>query len=620
MLLLLFIASAAAQTCTQCNTCHSCSVYGLNTCPTNSLTTSPYSTGLTDCQCVPGAFGPSNGQPCGLCGTGTYASSTGSTSCTQCGAGTFSAATGASDPATCASCAAGSYNSGLGRTSPCQLCGPGSFNANVGSVDASACGLCAAGTYNTGSGGPSSGSCLACGVGTWSSGLGFTAPSQCVACSVGTYSTDQGATDSATCLTCPVGQFCSTVGTAPAPCTNLPANAYYTTTGINSTNCQWACNTSYWLSGPTTCSSCPADSWCNGNAKNTCPTNSISPVLSGAQNQCLCAPGYYGDGSTTGTSPCVRCEAGSYCEGGNANLTQTCPAFSTSPPGSFNIVQCQCLPGYVGANGTACTKCPPNTICSSGVEVNCPANANAPEGNAGSCTCNAGFYSLTVGGVCIECPENSYCRGGLQKSACVAHAVSPARSVDSDACYCDRGYEGVANAACQACPADTWCWTGVLNSCPANTTSAPLSAWATNCTCLAGYTGPDGGACSACLPGTYKPGLGSAECSPCGANTFMAAWAASSCTQTTNCAPGNWANPAYTSTTDNVCVVCPANSQCQNNIATACPNSMVSPEGSDSYLDCRCVAGTFGQVTGPSDGTCSACPQGSFCPAVQCGC
>lgn len=620
MLWLLFITSAAAQTCTQCSTCHLCSVYSLQFCPANSLTTSPYSTNLTDCQCIGGAFGPANGQPCDICVAGTYTSSTGSTNCTQCSAGTFSSAVGASSPSTCALCTAGSYNSGLGRTASCQLCGPGTFSAAQGAVDVSTCNQCAAGTYQTGSGAPASSSCLACGVGTWSSGLGLSAPTQCTSCSVGTFSVSLGATDPSTCLTCPVGQFCSTVGTAPAPCTNLPANAYYTTTGTNSTNCQWACNTTYWKSGAATCSSCPANSWCAAGVKNTCPTNSISQVLSGAQNQCLCAPGYSGDGSVTGTSPCVLCQAGSYCQGGNTNLSLLCPAFSTSPPGSQNIVQCQCLPGYMGANGTNCSKCQPNTICQSGMEVDCPANSNSPEGNSASCTCNAGYYSLTVGGICIECPANSYCEGGMHKQACVGRAVSPAGSINSTACYCDRGYVGVANAECQACPAGTWCWTGVLNNCPANTTSAPLSARATNCTCLAGYTGPDGGSCSACLPGNYKGVLGSAACTPCAANSFTLNWGSTACTPATICAPGNWANPVYTATTDNVCVICPANYQCQNNTATPCPASMVSEQGSDSYLDCRCKQGTFGQVTGPNDGTCSACPQGSFCPAVPCGC
>lgn len=71
----------------------------------------------------------------------------------------------------------------------------------------------------------------------------------------------------------------------------------------------------------------------------TCPANSISPTGSTVQNACLCAPGYRGDGSRIGTSPCEICYAGYYCPGGNTNLSLACPENSTSPIGNleFNL-------------------------------------------------------------------------------------------------------------------------------------------------------------------------------------------------------------------------------------------------------------------------------------------
>lgn len=49
----------------------------------------------------------------------------------------------------------------------------------------------------------------------------------CTACEVGTYTTD------------------GTVANSCASCTNKPANAHYTTNGINANACQWACDAGY---------------------------------------------------------------------------------------------------------------------------------------------------------------------------------------------------------------------------------------------------------------------------------------------------------------------------------------------------------------------------------------
>ena len=63
-----------------------------------------------------------------------------------------------------------------------------------------------------------------------------------------------------------------------------------------SSDCPWTCNARYYQDG-SACAECPANNWCSGNIKNTCPTNTDSVALSSSQNQCLCKAGYYGDGS-----------------------------------------------------------------------------------------------------------------------------------------------------------------------------------------------------------------------------------------------------------------------------------------------------------------------------------
>jgi hypothetical protein len=224
------------------------------------------------------------------------------------------------------------------------------------------------------------------------------------------------------------------------------------------------------------------------------------------------------------------------------------------------------------------------------------------------CACNAGFYSQVAGGPCVQCPVGSWCAGGTQLQNCVANATSPGQSISPYACYCDRGYQGVNNTVCRPCLPGTWCWTGLVNTCPANSSSLALSSYLSNCSCGAGYAGPAGGPCSACLPGTFKDIPGDTPCLGCALNAFAPQWNSTGCGAATTCPAGWWADPVYSASSDNVCVICPIGSQCQANTKTLCPPPSVSPIGSSSYLDCSCPAGTSGVVTGPTQDAATCTP------------
>ena len=516
------------------------------------------------------------------------------------------------------------------------------------------------------------------------------------------------------------------------PCTNKPSNATYQGTSLTPV-CPWVCDSMY---GGPTCAACGKGYWCLYGAMNKCPYNSISPLMSFSQNNCTCMPGYSSQGSNPGTSPCIRCQTGMICPGGQAaapvvskvplaNITQaimvqkplptvnsfvslllsipnvtssllksvstsgnvklytrqvcrssycvncdrssvcvgrvtvgvsivngayrlnvsalsydviytftmvttggcaptfslsaeyvtgsmvaltsltglvnvsmacatnanlngsvavyvgststgrrrllqtndtarpqrkllqinndtlavdfvvppnetssvnnaiesqnltiqgytstvpapplmlSCPNGSSSGEGSSSLADCACLPGYEGnaSNGSDCILCRNGTYCESGRLSLCPENAYSAPGSDSffNCSCRPGFYGNTT---CTQCPENAFCPGGMPIYNCTPKAIAPVQSTGPGACYCDRGYYGVANVPCQGCENGTWCWTGIRNVCPLYSTSAELSNRITDCGCDDGHEA---------IMGVDSFGRDTRVCNLCGEATF----------------------------------------------------------------------------------------------------
>ena len=210
------------------------------------------------------------------------------------------------------------------------------------------------------------------------------------------------------------------------------------------------------------------------------------------------------------------------------------------------MTQCQCLPGYVGANGTACGLCPPNTICLSGIKSNCPSNSQSGVGTSTStaCICNPGWYG-PPGSICQACPQGSYCTGNTNVQACVTNANnSGANSQTPNDCTCKQGWYGQNNVACTTCPPNSYCTgNGVPTGCSTNSVSLAGSTSTNNCLCSPGYTGANGGPCSGCGIGLYKSSNGSSSCVACLINTFTSTAATITCGATTTCVPGKTSLP-----------------------------------------------------------------------------
>ena len=596
-----FASASAATVCTSCSSGTYCPLG--STANTACMTGSVCVTPASQVACANSSYCPAGTTASAPCATGsvcptpstqtpcapTFYCPQGSTAQTLCAAGSVCAT-----PSSQVVCAAG-FACPAGSTAPIA-CSPGAYCQAGASVSIP----CAVGRYCE-----TPANSTACGLGYFCL-QGSTAPSLCTpACSVpGTY-------ESVGC-TASTDRVCGS-------CSNRAGNSTYTGVGTTGANCPWVCDLGYYLNG-SACLGCPANSWCGANVRNQCPLNTYSAAGSSSQNSCLCLPGYAGNGSLTGTSPCAVCTASSYCPGGNANTTLQCPGNFTSNAGASQQSQCYCLAGYQ-LNGTACTLCPANTYCASGVLNTCQANAASPEGSSAntSCVCVPGFHGDRV---CAQCPANSYCTGGSSLSTCTAHAVSPAQSTSASACYCDRGYEGVANAPCSACLANTWCWTGVANPCPANSTSPAQSSWWLNCSCDPGHTGPDGGPCPPCAPGTYKPVGGNDACAACpaGLSCPMGSVGPAVCAaggyclpgvgQPTPCTQGHYCGSGVSEPVDcpigtfagalgmSACLACPADSYASTPGTVACvecPLNSFAPAYSNTSLACSCSAGLFMQ-------------------------
>ena len=112
------------------------------------------------------------------------------------------------------------------------------------------------------------------------------------------------------------------------------------------------------------------------------------------------------DGQTSydGVS-CTTCPADSYCQAGE--LT-TCPAHSTSLASSSLISQCNCDPGYFRTNMFQCVICPAGSRCTNNQLAVCPIGSYSDLGSTECSLCAIGTFGNTAGAA--EC---QVCPGGL---------------------------------------------------------------------------------------------------------------------------------------------------------------------------------------------------------------
>ena len=317
------------------------------------------------------------------------------------------------------------------------------------------------------------------------------------------------------------------------------------------------------------------------------------------------------DASVPDPGFCLSCLAGS--ERYSAN--NTCSACSPNQTSLANATSCICVAGFHMTSGN-CTQCPLDNYCPDSFNVStCPVTSvsNLGSSNINNCTCT----------------QDSLMRVSNETKLCVC----PSDSVpNGTTCICNPG-KYKAGTVCNFCPANSYCASNALSTCPANTTSVAASSILEDCSgCMVGYfkTGPT--ACRICSAGSYCANksseilcsmgtsslAGATNCTKCVANKYADANGLEtciSCPLNSASAIGSMAksscncNIGYYRDIDYNCITCPAGYKCTgNNLMTACGLGTAAAVGQSVCT--TCLAGSYSDKL--AMGACLTCPAGTI--------
>ena len=356
-----------------------------------------------------------------------------------------------------------------------------------------------------------------------------------------------------------------------------------------------------WSSVPAKCWACGAGTYASNIAAGSCLPCGSGTFAAGGGSACmLCSPGTFARGAASACTPCLPgtfatetgsetcdvCAAGTYGAAvGTSNECTACTAgFYSAATAATTCAACSAGSISENAGSTTCSECGAGLFSTADAATACAeCIAGTFAGTATACSaCGPGEYATAVGAtsgiVCLECSAGTF--------------ASTEVATTCGACAPGSFAAAAGRAMCDACAPGTFSNTSETTTC----TSCQMGAFSgglggTECgLCLAGsYAGSEGAStCDLCPPGSVGAVDGSHECVACLAGEFASASGGTSCVQ---CLAGEFA-PAVGAT---VCLLCQPGTIAAGDGATACV---------------LCPAGSYSNAT---QGSCSACPMGSFC-------
>lgn len=412
------------------------------------------------------------------------------------------------------------------------------------------------------------------------------------------------------CVDCPAGKYCrpheleANIQTCSDGYTNSATKKTECTICAGGTKCtsnsSTSCNTGeYSFPGSSTCSSCPAGSFC---ASTTVPFST---------------PCKFGTISSAASTTCTNCSAGKSCVG--------------------NTAETSCATGTYSPAGTGvCFTCPSNTICisNSGSESFCDVNKkpNAAQTSCTACT-SSEVCSPVSGSTSGACGFGYYLDTTGSSGSCKICAKDKSCTLPSTTAACSDSYSPGGWYNCISCPFEGYIASSICSLCDDGKESCNGSA------CAAGFYKFKGvNSCSGCAPGskcdTNKSKIQDDLC-PTGSycNYFYGASAAT--LTATTCAVGTKArNTAAAPVTSSVtaCDVCDNSKTCDGTTESNCTKGKFCPYGAGSGISCpqgfysiettqagtqfeciECSAGNACNVDTDSD-TKNPCTSGAYCP------
>lgn len=214
----------------------------------------------------------------------------------------------------------------------------------------------------------------------------------------------------------------------------------------------------------------------------------------------------------------------------------------------------------------------------------------------------------------IQCRKCELFESCFTNITCMPNSILKQNNNGNVLCVCQDGFFLNAQNKCELCSKNFFCKSNQKFSCISNSeTFFNNASSVSDCHCSKGYEQRNS-ECIECAAGKFKNSVGNFPCSQCTGNTITSTSGRQFCEECgaykiadlhktqCNCIDGFFKQ-------NNECLRCPFAHFCADEIATKCPENMVSSEGALSIFDCKCDQGFY---YNEQNSMCEACTPGKY--------